>query len=216
MPNPELQNYIDSAHEQGQSDEQIRLNLIDAGWPEQDVSSALGSGNSPELAVPKFQSRTNHFGMWIVFEYVLMFITLATSAIALAGLAHQFVEDKLSNPDLGSGYFGYFSSAYLTTTYISMIIVGFPIFAFLFIHLRKLLLAHPEIRELRVRQIFIYLALVWTFIALISRLIRVVQTFLNGGENVSATLAHLVVTLVISGSIFLYFMLEVRKSGKVV
>ena len=213
MPNQELQNYIDTAREQGQGDEQIRLSLIDAGWPEQDVSSAL-TPNSPELAIPKFQSRTNHFGMWIVFEYVLMFITLATSAIALAGLAHQFVEDKLSDPDLGLGYFGYFSSSSLTTTYVSMIIVGFPMFAFLFIHLRKLLLAHPEIRELKMRQIFIYLALVWTFIALISRLIRVVQTFLNGGENVGATLAHLLVTLAISGSIFLYFVLEVRKSTK--
>lgn len=45
MVNPDLQNYINSAKQQGLTDEQIRQNLLAQGWKEQDINMAFHNKN---------------------------------------------------------------------------------------------------------------------------------------------------------------------------
>lgn len=49
MASPEIQNYIDQARRAGISDDGIKNNLLNSGWPELDINQALGiSGQSQQ------------------------------------------------------------------------------------------------------------------------------------------------------------------------
>lgn len=214
MQNSQLEQFITQSKAAGKTIDQIKAQLLGAGWPQADVDQALGIGNA--IAVPAYvPDQAANFNMWVVFEYVLMFITLAFSAMSLAGLAHQFVNDKISAGN-AVNYSSYYNS-YLTPGYVATSIIAFPIFAFLALLLRRRLEKNPAIRSIKFRKIFIYIALIWTFLALITRLIMTVYAFINGDAKVLNTLSHLLVTLMISGSIFTYFVIEIRQdSGKTV
>src|SRR6185295_8785860 len=97
--------------------------------------------------------------------------------------------------------------------YVASLIVAFPVFGFLFVFLRKKIETNPEIRNIKSRKFFIYVALLWTFLVLLIRFISLIYGFLSGSQNTGASLLHLLVTLLISGSIFLYFVLDVRKGA---
>ncbi|MBX4191502.1 MAG: hypothetical protein KW804_01735 [Candidatus Doudnabacteria bacterium] len=218
--NSEIIEYIKNARQQGISDTQIKLSLTNAGWPETEVDEALKPVTIPHPTIGTLQApihiSTDHHqqGMWIVFQYVLMFITLAFSAVALAGIAHSFVDDVFhGNLNASRSYWGEIN-AYFLTGYIATIIVAFPIFAYLFISLRKRISLDPTIRNIKVRKIFIYIALVWTFLVLIIRLVSVVYTFLFGTAAAGNSFAHFLVTFLIAGSIFLYFVLDVKKGSR--
>ena len=152
----------------------------------QQVQSAAGQIDDP----------ASRFGLWVTFQYVLLFVSMAISASALAGVMHYMVDFYLKATTTGYGYFG----SYLITGYQASLIVVAPIFAILVIVLRRQSLANPQVRGLKLRKRLIYLALLWTFIATVSRLIRTVYDFLQGNVTTNSFL-HLLITLLISGSI---------------
>ncbi|MDP4001149.1 MAG: DUF5671 domain-containing protein, partial [bacterium] len=210
--NQNLVKFISESRVQGNSDEAIKTQLVSSGWPEAEVNQALGDAQSVGLAPTYKQTQqpslASNFGMWVVFEYVLMFITLAFSAAGLVGILHRLVDNELS-PITAVGSSSIYSLSnyndYLLTTYIASLIIAFPIFVFLALRLRSTLLKNPEVRKIKTRKIFIYIALTWTFLVLLSRFIRTVYDFLNGEGQALNIILHLVVTLLVSGAIFLYF-----------
>ncbi|OGE74411.1 MAG: hypothetical protein A3I07_00650 [Candidatus Doudnabacteria bacterium RIFCSPLOWO2_02_FULL_42_9] len=216
MDNIELKNYVDNARKQGMTDEQIRQNLAMAGWAEHDINQTLTPAPVASMGVtvptPSHTASTDyHVNMWIVFQYILMFITLATSAISLSGIGHHFIDENLGM-ESGSSYASYFGNS-LILGYVASLIVAFPVFAALFIILRRKIEIEPAIRNIKSRKFFIYVALLWTFIVLVVRVIGLVYGFLSGSEYAGASFAHLLVTFATAGSIFTYFILDVRKKG---
>ena len=210
MPNLELEKYIKAAKEKGISEEIIKSQLIKTGWPEHEVTEALSpqaqnSVNLPPPPVPQF-------GMWIAFQYVILFITLYASATSLGGILHDAVDRYI--PDLLSKTYtlpGFNDT--LLKIYLAAIIVTFPVFAILFVTLKKQVLEKPAVRNLRARKQLIYITLVGTFIIMVIHLISTIYGFLNGSATIRS-LAHFGVTVLIAGSIFLYFLNEVREDRK--
>lgn len=153
--------------------------------------------------------------MWFGFLYVILFKTLYVSAIALAGLlnhaVNEFIPDALTKSGFSYYYWNY--GDYFLKGYLASIIVAFPILAIVFLILKRKESIEPRIREFRLRIVLIYITLTITFTIMLSNVISVVYKFL-GGEATLRALAHLGVTLLISGSIFLYFILDARSKKR--
>jgi hypothetical protein len=216
MDNSNLADYIRESRSHGKTDAEIKAALLSAGWPEAMVNQQLTPtpGIQPQGNITMAPAYHPDFGMWVVFEYVLMFISLATTATSLAGLIHHFINTQVP-PKHSSIYGAYFSiDSYLVISYLAALIVSFPIFAYLALKLRARLEKYPEIRKIKVRKVFIYIALTWTFMVLLTRFIRTVYSFLSGDVVILNVLSHLAVTVLISGAIFLYFVIEINQDQK--
>lgn len=200
-----IADYVTSARAKGASDDQIKNALQKAGWQESAIVSALTPVK--ENALPEAPPPAPHFGMWVGFLYVLLFISLYVSATALGGIFHYAVDEFI--PDtLDKTNFSMTIGQYMMQFYIASLIVGFPIFAGLFLILKNQALKNPAVKGLRIRKILIYITLVGTFLIMLGHLIATVYGFL-GGTVTERALAHLCVTLLVAGSIFGYFLLDV-------
>lgn len=214
MDNTELKNYVAQSRAKGVPDAEIANQLRATGWPQALVDEAVGVPAT--AAAPNYHPQTvSGLGAWVAFQYVLMFVSLAFAAGGVAGLLHHLVDAKISAMSPATNYYSLsYYSDYLVPYYISTCIVAFPIFAGLALRLRYLIETKPEVRKARIRRAAIYIALIWTFIAMMVRLIGTVYSFVKGNAMATNVLSHLAVTLVISGVIFVYFAFEIRKDMK--
>lgn len=200
-----LELYVSSARKKGVTDDQIKQTLLQNGWAAIDVNKAISPVSKVEVPIPPPPAQ--HFGMWVGFLYVILFISLYVSATAFGGVLHYFVDDKIPDSLDKINYASMFNQ-YLIQSYLASLIVGFPIFAALFLMLKKQSLKNPLIRSLRIRKILIYITLIGTFLIILGHLIATVYGFL-GGTVTARSIAHFGVTLLVAGSIFVYFLLDV-------
>ncbi len=208
MANSELDTYIASLREKKIPDSVIKTELLKHGWAENIVNNALmpvnNNINLPPPPIPRVE-------MWVALQYFILFISLYVSATCLGGILHTMVDQYINstgarNP---SGIFG----APLMKYYLAGIIVTYPIFVALFILLKKEIIKRPIVKNVKERKSFIYLTLGATFIIMIIHLIGTVIGFLNGNTTLNS-IAHLFVTFLVAGSIFVYFLNEVREDRK--
>lgn len=211
MANLELERYISEAKTKGVPLDIIKTELVKHGWLEVEVLEAL---NPPQAGISLPPPPVPRFGMWVSFQYIILFICLYISATSLGGIMHIWV-DRLIKDDITRTISGYSSSFndYLLKGYIAGIIVAFPIFAILFFLLKKQLLAKPAVRNLKARKVLIYITLVSTFLIMVGHLISTIFGFL-GGDTTLRSSAHLGVTFLVAGSIFVYLLNEVREDRK--
>jgi len=210
MPNPDLEKYIAAARAQKAPDDQIKQQLLTGGWAEAEVTAALtpqpqGAPNLPPPPAPRF-------GMWVAFQYIILFISLYLTATALGGVLHIAVDnifqDKIDPYDYGRNI-----NSFLLNFYLAFLIVGFPIFAWLFIVLKKQAIQKPAVKNLTARKVLIYLTLVGTFLIMVGHLIGTLISFLSGTTALSS-IFHLGVTFLVAGSIFVYLLLAVKEDRK--
>lgn len=204
MAQNSLQEYISSARGKNVTDDQIRHALLKSGWKSEDVDHALDTGMDSTLPPPP---PAVHFGMWVGFLYVILFISLYVSATALGGILHYWVDEVIPDRLDTVNYSQYFSQ-YLMQYYLSALIVGFPIFGALFLVLKHQALKNPAVKSLGVRKILIYLTLVGTFLIMLGYLIATIYGFLGGSVS-TRVFGHLGVTFLVAGSIFVYFLMDV-------
>jgi hypothetical protein len=228
--NQQLLQYITFARDRKVSDVDIRANLVAAGWDGGQVDRALGAGDdamlmpppppgvtmpagsSPAAAAPiaVIQQRTTR-GL----EYTIMFLSLGVTAIALGIVLHNLVDSLFGFQSAFDGVVSYASSALL---------VGLPIFALLFIRLKRAELREPQIRQDASRRHSVQLTLIIAFLWGLLRIVTYIYSLINGasatsydGSNISSSAGnflHLLVTLAIAGGIFVYYWLdEHRKVG---
>ena len=213
MPNSNLEKYVASAREQKVPDNEIRDQLVKAGWSESDITTALSPQPSSNVNLPP--PPAPRFGMWVAFQYILLFISLYVTATAVSSIFHYAVDDFIKDPIDRTGRYSGFSLLFgeLVLVHVAALIVAFPIFGALFFIVKKEAMAKPAIRGLKVRKILIYITLVITFLILIGHLIGTVYSFLSGTVS-TRTLAHLAVTFTVTGSIFAYLLREVWEDRK--
>jgi hypothetical protein len=212
MPNKELLEYISSLKSKGVSDETIKAELLKHGWPESEISPAFSVENNDQITLPP--PPVPHFGMWVTFKYVLLFVCLYVSATSFGGILHDAV-NKLLPDNLDNIRYSSYSSGddYLLKAYFAGIIVTFPIFAALFFSLKRETLNHPAVKNIKARKNLFYITLVVTFIIMVGHLISTVYGFLDGSTT-ARSLAHLFVTFLVAGSIFSYLLLQVKEDRK--
>jgi MFS family permease len=211
MSNSDLEKYIQTAKAKGSLDDAIKASLINAGWDKNEVEKAFSpAAADPNLPPPP----TPHFGMWVAFLYIVLFICLYISFTGLGGVLHHLVDQTFPD-NLDRNSYNYLSSTqdFFLKGYIAAIIVGFPIFAVLFLLLKKQALEKPAVRNLRTRKILIYMTLVGTFLIMIGHLIGTIYNFL-GGTNTTRSLGHLAVTFLVAGTVFVYLLFEVKEDRK--
>ena len=213
MAQKDLLDYIKNAREQKASDDAIRSQLLKFGWVEAEVNEAMAKKVESD-ASPLPPPPAPQIGMWISFQYILLFISLYVAASSLAGILNVAVDKNLPDAldNVLYSYSGVINS-YLLRGYIAALIVSYPIFVFLFLRLTKNLLAKPFLRGLRARKFLIYLTLVITFIIMLIHVIVIIYNLINGSVT-GRSFAHLVVTLLIAGSIFFYLLQDVREDRK--
>ncbi len=226
--NHQLLQYVTFARSRKVSDEDIRANLVAAGWDGSQVDRALQAGDEAQLLPPPppapagslagqagggpvavIQQRTTR-GL----EYIIMFLALAVTAISLGVLLHSFVDASFGAADSDNSWSSYASAA---------LIVALPIFSFLFLRLKRAELAQPGLRLDPSRRHAVQLTLIVTFLWGLLRLVTYTYSLLNTGvdaslgSNVTSPLAnfmHLVVTVGIAGGIFAYYWLDEHKKDK--
>lgn len=175
-----------------------------------------GEGNvADEALMPKRDTPADlapspvpHFGMWVAFQYIILFIALYVSATSFVGILHYLVKKLIPDALDKTSYFSAFEDS-LMRGYLAALIVAFPIFAFLYLVLKKQVLQKPAIRNLRVRKLLIYITLVATFVIMLYDIIKTIYDFLSGTVT-TRSIANFLVTILVAGGIFLYFILEVK------
>lgn len=211
MADTNLHKYISELKSKNIPDDSIKAQLIKSGWSTQDVDKAFMSA-LPEAPLPP--PPVPHFSMWITFQYILVFICMYVSFTALGGILHFAVDANIPDPlDASSYSYSRAFNSFLLPGYLASIIVTFPIFAILFIVLRRQMIEKPAVKNIRSRKILIYFTLVVTFIYMIFHLISTIYMFLMGSST-SRSLLHLLINLLIAGSIFTYLLFEVRGDRK--
>jgi len=216
----ELKTYIEKAREKKLSDEQIKNSLTAAGWQEEQIAEALSQ--NADLPVPPPPPSVAHVGMWTGFLYILFFISLYVLATAVSGMLNLWVDTAIptvidnantNNADFFSFFVSNYDSPSVIRGYIAAIIVSFPIFIALALTLKKQLATNPVVKNLRSRKILIYITLVGTFLILLGNVIATCYDFLSGTVTGNG-LGHLVVTFLVVGAIFGYFIGEVKDDSK--
>lgn len=150
----------------------------------------------------------SHFSMWVGFLYIILFISLYISFTSFGGILHYAVSKYFEDPVEQSAYSLLNIDKTLLKMYIAGIIVSYPIFAILFIVLKKQIFKNPAVKNLSVRKLFIYITLVITFLIMIGHLTLTLYGFLSGNSTI-ASFMHFLVTFTVAGSIFVYFLLEI-------
>lgn len=223
--NHQLLQYIAFARERKLNDQDIQDNLVGAGWESGQVEAALKAG-ADALLMPPPPPGTGHVrggelgtarrpGEPIAvvqqrttrgLEYTIMFLALGVTAVSLGAIMHNVV-DVAFGYDAGGDNLSSFAA--------SALLVGLPIFAILFLRLKRAEQKNPGIRVDSSRRHAVQLTLVVAFLWGLFRLVTYIYNLINGttgggvlGSNITAPLGNLLHTLVtvgIAGTIFAYY-----------
>ena len=205
--NNELYSFIKESLGKGLKREDIQGVLLKAGWEEQEIQNTLSSFADVEFAVPVPKPKP-YLSAREAFLYLISFITLYITAFAFGSLIFQFID--LLIPDLASfrgGGTGGLRNA------VAALIIAFPLYLFLMWYLAKRTAKHPELRQSKVRKWLSYLTLVIAAAIIIGDLIAIVSGLL-GGELTARFILKALTILVITSSIFGYYLWDLQKEEK--
>lgn len=211
MTSIDLAKYIEAARAKQIPDEEIKAQLLKTGWNESEILDVLNPSKKIDKSI--IPPPVPRIGMWVSFQYVLLFISLYIWTISLGGIAYyaanRFIKDPL---DQSTRSIGSLDSSVMKG-YLAAIIVAYPIFVLLFLRLKKLSYEKPFTKSLGSRKTLIYLTLIITFLILVIHLIAIIYGVLDGDIK-GRSIAHFVITLSIAGSIFFYLLHDVREDRK--
>ncbi len=205
----ELRQFVREALEKKQSKTSIRLAMEGAGWPHDEIATALNAFADIDFPVP-VPKRKPYLSAREAFFYLLLFLTLYVSAIGLGTLWFQFINRWL--PDPASRFSGDPSLDIIRRAAASLIIT-FPIFLSVSRILAQAVKNDPEKRASKIRKWLTYLTLFLAAGVIIGDLIALVTNFLSG-ELTLRFILKIVVVLLIAGTIFGYYLRDLRQEEK--
>lgn len=217
MSHSALTDYIAAAHKKGHKDEQIKTDLVAAGWDSAIVAAALSPTDLPVPPPPPGQSSAAPRAVVQSLstrglEYIIMFIAMGVSAFSFGSLLHSSINALYGSED------SILSSGGTVPVAASALIVAFPILAYLFLRLKQAEIKNPVLRRDPSRRKATQLTLVVTFLVGLFYVIRFLYSLMSDNTNYSSGLIatstassivgnfiHLVITLAIAGGIFYYY-----------
>ena len=143
-----------------------------------------------------------------VFTYLLVTVTLYAAIVSFTALVFSYID--VLYPDLLN--FCYTCSLDQIRWSSSVLIVVFPVFLFIFSHLRKEYLASPEKREIRARKWLVYLTLFLSAVTVIVDLIVLIFNFYSGDLTTKFLLKTLVI-LAVAAAVFWYYIRDIREGS---
>lgn len=232
--------YIAAARAKGLTDPVTKSNLVLAGWDASLAEAALLSdGSFPAPPAPQAQASAPAPAPVFVgsagqlrqnepiavvsnyttrgLEYIIMFIALGVTALALGLVLHNLVDMLTGVTE------GFYES--LVSYATAALIVGMPVFLVLFLRLKRAELRDKSIMNDPSRKRAIQLTLIITFLVGIWKVISYIYSLLNVGTQnysdygvnptIGGNFAHTLITLLIAGGIFAYYWRDSHKSEMV-
>lgn len=200
MADTTLIDFVREALAKGESRERIASALKNAGWPEDQITDAIGAFADVEFATPVPRPRS-FGGAREAFLYIVFYSLLGVFAVQLGAVAFAFVDatfadplDRVVNASAAEGL----------RWSIAALFVGYPLFLFLGWRLSDARRKNPQRRVSRVRVWLTYITLIFAALALIGDLVAVVYNFLSG-EVGARFLSKAAVVGVISAAILWNF-----------
>jgi hypothetical protein len=207
-----IQSFIDNSRSKGKKDEDIKKSLLEAGWDEKQVLNFFDSDDIPPPPPPPPPNKIEieDHSMWDAFQHTLMFISMGIYAVSMNFTLHTYV-DVFSQDisEIKNLVYNYSVSSTFLKPLLAAIIVSYPIFAFMFIKIKKQTLKDPSVKYLRSRKRLIYSTLVVTFAVMLGNIIKIVYYFIEGNVSLNFVL-HFLVPVIICGLIFKHYLTEVR------
>lgn len=205
----QLESFIKESLQAGHNKEDITKVLERAGWPEVQIRNALGvfADDPFPVPVPKPQPSLSARD---AFLYLVMFGTLYYGTWNLVSLIFSFIDQAYPDPARQSFYSSYRETQRWAT---SVIIITFPLFLFMAHYIGKQIARNPFKRLSPVRRWLTYLTIFIATVTMLGNATTLVYYFLGGGLTTPFLLKVLVVAI-ISGSILVYYLLDLRKEEK--
>jgi len=206
---PELVGFVRESLDKRLPRPDIERALVAAGWPADQVRQALWSFADVDFPVP-VPRPVSRMAARETFLYALMFGTLILSSYQLGDLAFELINRAFPDPADRSDPQ---STVQAIRWSLSTLIVTFPLFLYVTWIVSGDIRREPIRRASRIRRQLTFVTLFLSAVALTGDVIAVVYNFL-GGELTTRLVLKVLVVAVIAGSIFAYYLLELRADDR--
>lgn len=206
----ELERFVHEALAKGMSRQAIEDALNGAGWPAEQSRSALNAYADVEFPVPVPKPRPC-LSAREAFLYLVLFATLYVAAWNLGSLLFDLINRAFPDPADPAYQTSRLADSIRWST--SSVIIAFPVFLFVAHYLGKELARSPIKRLSAVRRWLTYLTLFIAASVLIGDMIALVNNVL-GGELSVRFILKVLVAAVIAGTIFGYYLFDLRREEK--
>ena len=204
--NQELDLFVREALVQGIGKPAIERALTSAGWPPAQTRSVLSGYADVEFPVPVPMPRP-YLSAREAFLYLVLFASLYLAAWNLGSLLFELINRAWPDPAVVEyGRRGAESMRWSAAS----VIIAFPVFVFVARFLAREMSRKPVKRLSAVRRWLTYLTLFLAATVLIGDMITLVYKML-GGELAVRFLLKVLVAAVIAGSIFGYYLWDIRR-----
>ncbi|MDZ7627657.1 MAG: DUF5671 domain-containing protein [Parvularculaceae bacterium] len=211
MAEATLVEFVKSALSLGESRGRIAEVLKKAGWPEDQIESALGAFADVDFPAPVPKPKA-YGSAREAFLLIVYFSLLGMIATQVGGLAFAWI-DRFFADDLVRDQYSYGWATTGLRWSIASLLVGYPIFLFLGWRLAAKKRRDPDRRRSRVRAWLTYVTLIFAAGALIGDLVAVVYQFLDGGLSTRFAAKAGVVGLISAAILWNYSRDAERMSG---
>jgi len=145
------------------------------------------------------------------FLNLLSMVTLYMSAGSFIALVFQYINIYFPDALELQNYSNPLSAAYSAIRFaVSVLVVSFPVYLVSLRFMNKDYIANPEKRNLKIRKWLIYFTLFAAAIIIMGDFIALINIFL-GGEITVRFIFKVITILAVTGSIFWYYLLDLRK-----
>lgn len=207
MADANLVDFVKAALERGESRARIKEVLKKAGWPDDQVESAVNAFAEVDFAVPVPRPRS-YGSAREAFLYIVYFSLLGMIAGNVGGLAFAWIDRQFADDLVQNNYYSWATTGMRWS--VASLLVGYPIFLFLGWRLAAKKRKDPERRRSRVHAWLTYVTLIFAAGALIGDLVAVVFQYLNG-ELQTRFMAKAAVVGVISAAILWNYSRDVER-----
>ena len=206
--NEELSGFLKEGLERGLPRAELEEVLLETGWPPDQVRGALRAFADVAFPVPVPRPKP-YLSAREAFIYLVLFSTLYVSAFNLGSLLFELIQRAFPDPSVDPA-FALERSREAIRWAISLLIVTFPVFAFVSWTNDRALQADPTRRLSEVRRWLTYLTLFVAAGVLIGDVTSVVYNLLGGEMTIRFALKVLTVGS-IAGAVFGYLVSDLRK-----
>lgn len=199
----ELRDFVRAGLAAGIARPDLEKALMAAGWPADQVQSALGQFADVPFPIP-IPTPVPYLSAREAFLYLLLFTTLYLSAFNLGGLLFQLIE--FAFPESGAAVVPVRQAIRWS---VAILVVALPVFLFLARMTARELKADPTKRASKVRRWLTYLTLFVAASALLGDGATLVYNVL-GGELTIRFVLKVCTIIVIAGSAFWYYLRDLN------
>ena len=208
--NADLQLFVRESLARGIARPAISDRLNEAGWRPEEIEAALGAYAAIDFPVP-VPRRRPYLSAREAFLYLVLFATLYTTAFNVGAVLFQLIERWLPDPAGREASLRFAADAMRGAT--AGLIIAFPIFLGVSIHIGRSVAREPDKRGSKIRKWLTYVTLFVAAMVIIGDLTFLVSRLL-AGELPGRVAAKVLVVFLIAGTVFSHYLGELRRDER--